>query len=792
MSEATILSDLKNLSSKDSNSKWIAVNNLGKYLRTNPTSDFRSKMIVKSFLSMVKDPDDKIREEILSILFDVISEKQKLEPLVRGSLTDQNPGIRSLALEWLSEQNHPALKAQAIRALSDNSDIVRKTAIDIIVKHKIEGVEQQLLKLLELEKGGVRRAVIYALGKLKTAQAIGTLVDIMRNPKFDDWTRNQASSALDHMGGNELIIPFIENLSDENDYVRETAASFLGKNAQDIVSVVLSSGRLDLIALLHYGTETTKQNFTDVVTTLTKQMDFAIQDIRTKITNKDQYHYSELATEYQTTEKAIKILIEKLLEIRAFPLADGTYLTELGLKKKLAAQLENNNSLNLLVLRETEPYKQIQPEILSEIASSIPLAYQVNQNLFLAEKVYSKILSEFEHSGFIDLPIIHEEVKQPIDTIKSELIPVLDPSKEGWFNSKNEYFTLKFLQNLILDQINKNHIISLPKFLTEIGDPKIDFSVLRKIIDSQFTGNWLDDVHVFIENEEFQKIKQDSTRIDEERLSELLTAINMDFSRFLRSISNLIPIHTFQTRDKKLISLESLHPQLQQEILGRRFINLDEFLRQNRLDKITSTVRPAILDYITQEFSGRTDPEATYFFTEDLIESIRNEVNTQLRINFNVLGFKLDIPIDILAVIINKILFVRGFINTIGEFVTEKGIDQEISGILEYREEFPLQELFEILEIMDDNKKKQIVLEYIIENKDLLVSKDERILTQKMAMNKVVSFIKHPNQQVKERLSWNEISLATNIPSNNIKLIIDSLVLNNLLPGTVNENGYSL
>ncbi len=789
MSEASILSDLKNLSSKDSNSKWIAVNNLGKYLRTNPTSDFRSKMIVKSFLSMVKDPDDKIREEILSILFDIISEKQRLEPLVRGSLTDSNPGIRSLALEWLSEQNHRALKTQAIRALNDSSDIVRKTAIDIIVKHKIEGVEQQLLKLLELEKGGVRRTVIYALGKLKTAQAISTLVDIMRNPNFDDWTRNQASSALDHMGGTDLIIPFIENLSDENDYVRETAASFLSKNTQDIASVVLSSARLDLIALLHYGTESTKQNFSDIVTTLTRQMDFAIQDIRTKITNKDQFNYSELATEYQTTEKAIKILIEKLLEIRAFPLADGTYLTESGLKKNLAIELENNNSLNLLVLSKKKPYKQIQPSILSEITSSIPSIYQVSQNLFLIEKFYSKILSDFEHSGLIDLPFIHEEIKQPIETIKNELVPVLDPSKEGWFNSKDEYLTLRFLQNLISDQINKNHIISLPKFLTEIGNPKIDFSVLKGIIDTQFTGNWLDDIHVFIEKEEFEKIKQDSTRIDEERLSELLIAINMDFSRFLSSLSSLIPIHTFQTKDKKLVSLESLHPQLQQEILGRRYINLTEFLKQSKLDK-TPSVKPAILDFITQEFSGRTNPEATYFFTEELIESIRNEVNTQFRINFNVLGFKLDLPIDILTIVINKILFLRGFINTIGEFVTEKGIEQEINGILEYREEFPLQELFEILEITDNAKKKQIVLEFITENKDLIVTKDEKILTQKMAMNHVISYIKHPNQQVKERLGWNEISIATNLPSNIVRLIIESLVQNNLLPGKVHENGY--
>jgi len=361
---------------------------------------------------------------------------------------------------------------------------------------------------------------------------------------------------------------------------------------------------------------------------------------------------------------------------------------------------------------------------------------------------------------------------------------------EGWYNSTDDYLTLKFLQNQISEKINKNRIISLENFIAEIGDPKVDFSVLRDVIDSQFIGTWLDDIHVFIEKEVFQGIKQDSTRIDEARLGDLLSAINLDFSRFLESLSKVIQIHTFQTRDKKLISLESLHPLLQQEILGKRYVDLENFLKLNKLDKSTSIIKPAILDYITQEFSGRTDPEVEYFFTEELISNIKGEVETQNRINFDVLGFKLDLPIDLLVIIINRILFVRGFVNTIGEFVTEKGIEQEISGILEYREEFPLQELFEILEILNHSKNKQVVLDYITENKNLLVSNDERILTQKYAINSIISFIKQPTQQVKELLSWNEISNATNISSNNIRLIIESLVQNNLLPGTVHENGY--
>ena len=225
MSEEDVIWDLKDIKSKDPDVKWTAVNNLGKYLDQDPSSSsFRSKMIIKSFISMINDPNDTIRETIINTLFRHLKDRTQLETITINGIRDSNPSIRSLCLERLNTTNHQSINSKTIAALQDESEAVRKIAIDIVVSRQIHGVESQLLNLLKTEKGGLRRSVIFALGKFQTAEAIGALTEIMGNPDFDDWTRNQASSALEHLGGKELIIPFIENLTDPNEYVRQTAS----------------------------------------------------------------------------------------------------------------------------------------------------------------------------------------------------------------------------------------------------------------------------------------------------------------------------------------------------------------------------------------------------------------------------------------------------------------------------------------------------------------------------------------------------------------------------------------
>ena len=63
-----MISDIRDLKSKNIDIKWSAINNLKNYLHSHPPTDFRSRMIIKSLLGMIKDPDSKIREAILVTL----------------------------------------------------------------------------------------------------------------------------------------------------------------------------------------------------------------------------------------------------------------------------------------------------------------------------------------------------------------------------------------------------------------------------------------------------------------------------------------------------------------------------------------------------------------------------------------------------------------------------------------------------------------------------------------------------------------------------------------------------
>ena len=792
MSEESILKDLKSLKSKDNDLKWTAINNLRKFLQANPNpTDYRFRMVVKSLLPFTKAPQANIRESTLVTILEAIPDDKNVESLVKSALSDSSPGIRSLALEWLSKKNHPLLKSQVIKFMGDPAEIVRKTAIDLVVTHQIEGIETQLLQLLNSESGGLRRSIIYALGKLKTPRAVGTLVEIMRNPDYDDWTRNQAGSALEHLGGRELIVPFIENLADPNDYVRETAAAFLNKNEQEITSVVLSEGRIDLIALLQHGSDTTKQDFNTVVSNLSTQMAFAIKDLQTRIIAKDKIILSELAEEISSNLIAVKILIEKILDLELIPLSNDIYLTETGLARELKSNLDEASSIHIPTLKQKDLFNQISIEILEQTIKNLPGIFEASSKLYLKEEIHSKIALDFEQTGFLKILDIAEEINLPVELIKKELIPILHPSSDGWYDSNNNYMTIKFILSQLEHQIQQYRIISLSTFLSRLGNPKIDHSILKEMIDDRYQGVWFENIDVFLEQTEFQKLKEDSSRIDEARVNHLLSPIAMEFPSFLQNLQQKLDIQTYQSRDGQLVTLENLHPQLQQHILGKGYINIPEFLKEVKLDKMASTIKSVILDYITQEFSGSTTPDTEFFFTEDLIADVTAEVEAKSRINFNVLAFKMDLNTDILGLIVKQILFIRGFTNTIGEFVTEEGINQEIKGILEYREEFTLQELFEILEIVKDKKNEAIVRELISDDNNLLISLDEEVvLTQKRALNKVIDFIKQPVQQTKEIVKWEEISRSINIPIIDIKGITDSLIQNNLLSGTLVDQGY--
>lgn len=792
MAEEPVLRDLRNLKSTEFQIKWNAIHNISKYLQSDlKPDDVRYRMIIKSFLPMTKDPDEKIREIVLSTLLKVLEDKKQTEALVAQSLADSNPGIRSLALEWLRSQNHPSVTKYTIVALSDPSEVVRKTAIETVIKNQFEGIETQLLNMLGTESGGLRRQVIYALGKLKTSQAIGALIDIMQNPEYDDWTRNQASSALDHMEGEGIIEPFLNNLIDPNPYVRETAAAYLNKHKDDILPFILKTSRLDLIGLLQYGTDNTKQDFSSIISSLKKQMEFAFKDLESRIIAKEQIQFAKLADEFQFSEIALKTLIEKVLNLQLIELPNNAYLTETGLLNLLTEEFNTHLSLFLPEIIKKKPFKEVPLVNLEEIIIKIPNLVKLTEKFFIHQNFYTELQEAFSKTGMLNIQNIIEKLSVKKEIIETELIPNLYSEEESWINSKNEFITPEYLDKKIKAILDDKGILSLKRLLHDLSNPKISEQYMIDRINSRYSGTWLKDLKVFISEKQFLYIKKNSSRLDEALVSPLIKTIDIKFPEFLSNLQKVLDVHTYQTRSGTIITMESLHPSLQQEILGKGYINIDDFIKLNDLQTQKESIKPSIMDFINQEFSGRIDPLGKYFFTEDLIMKVKNEIEAQSRLNFNILAYRMELSKDILLILIQQILFVRGFRNKIGEYITDKGIQNELNSILESTQEFKLSEFYDILEITEDREKEDLVREILSEDTRLFITKDQLMfITKKRAINNLFRYLKDPMQQTRDMIPWNELSKAMRLTEEELKAMLNSLVQNQFLPGTIIKNGY--
>ncbi len=718
--EESVIWDLKEIKSKDPEVKWSALNNLSKYLQSNP-KNFRTRMIVKSFLSMINDPNDNIRETIYSTLITYLSDSKGLESLIIKGLADSSASIRSLSLEWLHTSNHDSVTSQTIKLLQDPSEAVRKTAMDIVLAREIKNIENQLLELLKNEKGVLRRSVIFALGKMKTATAIDALTMIMRNPEFDDWTRNQAGSALEHMGGADLIIPFIDNLIDPNEYVRQTAAAFLKKNEKELETLIVAKQRLDYLAFLQHATNTTKQDFSQAIKTLTDQLANLLLTLTNKFQEKDVLVVSELATELGIDPIAIKIIINSFLNITLFPQPEERYFTSKGLKHILKDQFRKKNSLILKDIMKVKPFHEIESNTITELLGEIDGIELVFQELYLLKSDFEEIKENFEANGIISIGEIASNIHQQPEIVQNEIIQAIVPSGEGWINNKKEYITSKYIYHHTKERISQRNIIELSQLLRTIGNPKIDFSILKQIIDSHTQGKWLNDINVFITLEEFKEIEENSIRIDEDRVKHLLEAINIKFPQFLTSLQKILEIKTFKTKGGQLVSLESLYPHIQQEISEKSFFPIQNYLKENNLDM---SLKSTITEYLNEGFSGKTDENVEYFFLNSFLDRIQQECEKEARINFDVLAFKLNITSELLQLVILKILGIRGINNNLGEFITFKGVENEYKEVFSNNDNIPLQTLVEILEIENNKKEIEKIIEKIGEEPDLYLSED--------------------------------------------------------------------
>ena len=189
----------------------------------------------------------------------------------------------------------------------------------------------------------------------------------------------------------------------------------------------------------------------------------------------------------------------------------------------------------------------------------------------------------------------------------------------------------------------------------------------------------------------------------------------------MTSLQKILEIKTYKTKSGQLVSLESLFPHIRQEISEKSFFPIQNYLKENNLDmSLIST----ITEYLNEEFSGKTDENAEYFFLNSFIDRIQQECEKEARINFNVLAFKLNITSELLQLVILKILGIKGINNNLGEFITFKGVEKEYKEVFSNSDNIPLQTLVEILEIDKNKKEIEKIIEKIREEPDLYLSED--------------------------------------------------------------------
>jgi HEAT repeat protein len=123
----------------------------------------------------------------------------------------------------------------AIPALSDQTGVVRATAVSSVIFLPSDEAVKLVLPLLSDDDPFVRRETAFALGSLGNASALGALIQDLQKEKGIE-NRSAAAMALGKIGRAEAVEPLLAILKkkpvEEDEFVRGSAARSIGEIAQ--------------------------------------------------------------------------------------------------------------------------------------------------------------------------------------------------------------------------------------------------------------------------------------------------------------------------------------------------------------------------------------------------------------------------------------------------------------------------------------------------------------------------------------------------------------------------------
>ena len=182
---------------------------------------------VKPLMAALNDPDPLVRRQAAEAL-GKIGDPRAIEPLI-AIMSDPDPLIRRQAIQALRRINDPIAANTLIKILVDKDEqpYVRATAAEALGKLRQASAVDSLISVLQDEQWVVRSRAVQALGRIKDSRAVDPLIGALNDR--DATVRRYAAHALGNLKDARAIEPLKAALEDGNSGVRRNAAQALKK-----------------------------------------------------------------------------------------------------------------------------------------------------------------------------------------------------------------------------------------------------------------------------------------------------------------------------------------------------------------------------------------------------------------------------------------------------------------------------------------------------------------------------------------------------------------------------------
>ncbi len=189
------------------------------------------KRAIPGLLRSLSDPSASIRHDA-ACMAGLIKDRDTTEALI-GVLHDEDASVRVQAAQALGQIGDDRAVEPLIRLLNDPDRNVAHHAAIALMHIGVPAILPLTQALANREQDEiVRWRSAYTLGRIRTPQSLGTLIQILKDQSQPSYVRQGAAAGLSNFGGNQVVDTLIETLADSDGAVRANATYALGQYAR--------------------------------------------------------------------------------------------------------------------------------------------------------------------------------------------------------------------------------------------------------------------------------------------------------------------------------------------------------------------------------------------------------------------------------------------------------------------------------------------------------------------------------------------------------------------------------